>query len=77
MDVTWTIEAAGAGMTRVEIEHDFRPRVGAFAGFVDRAFTGPIAGRTLATMKALAEALATGEREGIEPAPAPDQPANA
>ena len=56
MDVTWTIEPAGNG-TRVEIEHDFRPRVPGFAAFVDRAFTRPIAGRTLATMRALAEAL--------------------
>ena len=56
MDVTWTIEPAGDG-TRVEIEHDFRPRVPGFAAFVDRAFTRPIAGRTLATMRALAEAL--------------------
>ena len=42
---------------RVAIDHDFRPRVALFAGFVDRAFTRPIAGRTLATFKALAEAL--------------------
>jgi ribosome-associated toxin RatA of RatAB toxin-antitoxin module len=56
MDVTWTIEPSAAG-TRVEIEHDFRPRVPAFAAFVDRAFTRPIAGRTLATFRALAEAL--------------------
>jgi ribosome-associated toxin RatA of RatAB toxin-antitoxin module len=58
MDVTWTIEPAGGG-TRVEIEHDFRPRVPGFAAFVDRAFTRPIAGRTLATFRALAETLAT------------------
>jgi ribosome-associated toxin RatA of RatAB toxin-antitoxin module len=60
MDVTWTIEPAGGG-TRVEIEHDFRPRVPGFAAFVDRAFTRPIAGRTLATMRVLAEALADDE----------------
>ena len=58
MDVTWTIEPAGGG-TRVDIAHDFRPRVPGFAAFVDRAFTRPIAGRTLATFKALAEALAS------------------
>ena len=58
MDVTWTIEPAGAG-ARVEIAHDFRPRVPGFAALVDRAFTRPIAGRTLATFKALAEALAS------------------
>jgi ribosome-associated toxin RatA of RatAB toxin-antitoxin module len=56
MDVTWTIEPAGTG-TRVEISHDFRPRLPGFAPFVDRVFTRPIAGRTLATFKALAEAL--------------------
>ena len=57
MDVTWTIEPAGGG-TRIEIEHVFRPRVAAFAAVVDRAFTRPIAGRTLATLRDLAEALA-------------------
>ncbi len=55
MDVTWRIEAVGAG-SRVSIDHDFRPRLPLFAAFVDRAFTRPIAGRTLATFKALAEA---------------------
>jgi hypothetical protein len=61
MDVTWRIEPLaghGAGGTRVTIEHDFRPRIPGFAAFVDRAFTRPIAGRTLATFKALAEAIA-------------------
>jgi ribosome-associated toxin RatA of RatAB toxin-antitoxin module len=77
MDVTWTIEPAPAG-TRIEIAHDFRrrlpiPVLGALLGdalfpaFVDRFFTRPIAGRTLATVKALAEALAP-EIE-IEPSP--------
>ena len=56
MDVTWHIEPTAAGC-HVEIEHDFRPRVPGFATFVDRWFTRPIAGRTLATFKALAEAL--------------------
>ena len=59
MDVTWTIEPAGPEATRVEIGHDFQPRVPGFARFVDTAFTRPIAGRTLATFRALAEALAT------------------
>ncbi len=59
MDVTWTIEPAGPGTTRVEIGHDFRPRMPGFARFVDTVFTRPIAGRTLATFRALAEALAT------------------
>ena len=57
MDVTWHIEPTSTGC-RITIEHDFRPRVGAWASFVDRAFTRPIAGRTLRTFKALAETLA-------------------
>ena len=65
MDVTWRIEGDGdGGGSRVSIDHDFRPRLPFFAAFVDRAFTRPIAGRTLATFKALAEALA----EESEPA---------
>jgi ribosome-associated toxin RatA of RatAB toxin-antitoxin module len=64
MDVTWTIEPAETGDgTRIEITHDFLPRVPGFAAFVDRAFTRPIAGRTLATFRALAEALADDESE--------------
>ena len=59
MDVTWRIEPTGDGC-HVAIDHDFRPRFAPFAGFVDRAFTRPIAGRTLATFKALAEALERG-----------------
>jgi ribosome-associated toxin RatA of RatAB toxin-antitoxin module len=60
MDVTWRIEARGsADRSHVTIEHDFRPRVPGFARFVDRWFTRPIAGRTLATFKALAEAVTT------------------
>src|SRR5215210_6857963 len=58
MDVTWRIEPVGPG-TRITIAHEFRPRVGPWALLVDRLFTRPIAGRTLATFKALAEALAT------------------
>jgi ribosome-associated toxin RatA of RatAB toxin-antitoxin module len=57
MDVTWRIEPV-AGGTQVSIDHDFRPRVAPFAPFVDRFFTRPIASRTLATFKTLAEALA-------------------
>ena len=56
MDVTWRIEPDDTG-TQVVIEHVFRPRLPGFAPFVDRLFTRPIAGRTLATFKALAEAL--------------------
>jgi len=66
MDVTWHIDPAGDGC-RVAIDHDFRPRVAPFAAFVDTAFTRPIAGRTLATFKALAESLA--ESAGTEGVP--------
>ena len=66
MDVTWHIDPTPDGC-HVAIDHDFRPRVAPFAAFVDRAFTRPIAGRTLATFKALAEALA---------APAAEDPAS-
>jgi aromatase len=58
MDVTWRIEPLEEG-ARVSIDHRFGPRLPGFAWFVDRAFTRPIAGRTLATFKALAEALAS------------------
>jgi ribosome-associated toxin RatA of RatAB toxin-antitoxin module len=59
MGVTWRIESADSGAgSHVAIEHDFRPRFAPFAAFVDRVFTRPIAGRTLATFKSLAEALA-------------------
>ena len=68
MDVTWSIEPSGRG-TRIEIEHRFRRRLPAslggmflgdelFPAVVDRLFTRPIAGRTLATFKALAESVA-------------------
>ena len=60
MDVTWRIEPAGADgcACRVEIEHDFRPRVPGWAWLIDRLFTRPIARRTLSTFRALAEAVA-------------------
>jgi ribosome-associated toxin RatA of RatAB toxin-antitoxin module len=65
MDVTWRIESVAAGGdgepardgSAVTIEHEFAPRLPGFAAFVDRFFTRPIAGRTLATFKALAEAM--------------------
>jgi hypothetical protein len=57
MDVTWRIEPLDAGC-RITIEHDFRPRIRPWAAVVDRLFTRPIAGRTLATFRTLAEALA-------------------
>ncbi len=60
MQVTWHIRPSDDGHSRVTIEHDFSrplpvlgpeflPRV------VNRFFVRPIAGRTLATFKALAE----------------------
>ena len=60
MDVTWRIEPAGADgrASRLDIEHDFRPRVPGWGLLIDRLFTRPIAGRTLATFRTLAEALA-------------------
>lgn len=65
MDVTWRItDRADGGGCHVAISHEFAPRVPGFARFVDRLFTRPIAGRTLATFKALAEALAVTERSG-------------
>jgi ribosome-associated toxin RatA of RatAB toxin-antitoxin module len=68
MDVTWRIEPIATGC-RVSIEHDFRSGVPGFAAFVDRWFTRPIAGRTLATFKALAEALADGPQLSPESDP--------
>ncbi len=72
MDVTWRIDAVVGG-SRVSIDHDFRPRVPFFAILIDRAFTRPIAGRTLATFKALAEALAEDAESAADPPRAPDQ----
>lgn len=58
MDVTWMIEPRdGDAGCRVTISHDFAPRLPGFAWFVDRFFTRPIAGRTLATFKSIAEAV--------------------
>jgi hypothetical protein len=56
MDVTWRIEPTADG-TRVEIEHDFRPRLRPWAHIVDALFTRPISRRTLASFKAIAEAV--------------------
>ena len=61
MDVTWRIEDRPDGGCRVDIEHDFRPRMPGWAAFVDRLFTRPIAGRTLATFRAVAEAIAAAD----------------
>ena len=75
MDVTWRIEPAPAGC-RVSIDHDFRPRLPGWARLVDRLFTRPIAGRTLATFRDLAEAVheADSAEESV-PALSANQPA--
>lgn len=70
MDVTWRIEPAPAGC-RISIEHDFRPRVPGWAALVDRLFTRPIAGRTLATFRAIAEAVHESESAAVVPANQP------
>jgi hypothetical protein len=68
MDVTWRIEPNDRGGTHVEIVHVFSrgPKVrsrGRSAGveavpvIIERFFVRPIAGRTLATIRSLAEAL--------------------
>jgi hypothetical protein len=59
MDVTWRIEPTTIG-TRVTIEHELALRFPLLASVVQRFFVRPIASRTLATFKALAEALADG-----------------
>ena len=65
MDVTWRIEPIVGG-SRVSIDHQFAPRLPGWAWFVDRAFTRPIASRTLATFKAIAEARSEERRVGKE-----------
>ena len=66
MDVTWRIEPDGDG-AHVVIEHDFAPRIPGLALVVDRFFTRPIAGRTLATFKAIAEAVKSGSAQPANP----------
>jgi len=66
MRVTWHIGPRGGGGAHVTIEHVFTPAIPGFAMIVDRWFTRPIAGRTLATFKALAEAVASAQSD--EPA---------
>jgi len=65
MDVTWRIVERPGGGCRVDIEHDFQPRVPGWAALIDRLFTRPIAGRTLATFRAIAEAV--GQSESAAP----------
>jgi ribosome-associated toxin RatA of RatAB toxin-antitoxin module len=60
MDVTWHITPRGGNGATVAIVHDFSrrlPLLGTelFPQIVDRLFVAPIAGRTLATFKRLAE----------------------
>jgi ribosome-associated toxin RatA of RatAB toxin-antitoxin module len=59
MEVTWRIEDDD-GASRVTIEHDFAGGPLLYRELVQRIFVRAIAGRTLATFKALAEALADG-----------------
>jgi ribosome-associated toxin RatA of RatAB toxin-antitoxin module len=66
MDVTWRIEPDGDG-AHVVIEHDFTPRIPGLALVVDRFFTRPIARRTLATFKAIAEAVESGAASAANP----------
>ena len=56
MDVTWRIEATPGGC-RILIEHESGRWLPLYAQLVERLFVRPIASRTLATFKALAEAL--------------------
>ena len=58
MDVTWRIEPLG-NATHVTIEHDFASAPRFWAAMLDGLFVRPIAGRTLATFKSIAEAVAT------------------
>jgi ribosome-associated toxin RatA of RatAB toxin-antitoxin module len=69
MDVTWRIEPTPSGC-RVSIDHDFRPRIPGWAAFIDRVFTRPIAGRTLATFKSIAEAVHESEAPAAAKTPA-------
>jgi ribosome-associated toxin RatA of RatAB toxin-antitoxin module len=57
MDVTWRIEETVSGC-RVSIDHAFEPRVPGWGALVHRLFVHPIATRTLASFKAIAEAVA-------------------
>ena len=58
MDVTWRLDPLGDGAaTHVTIEHVFAPAIPGLASIVDRWFTTAIAGRTLATVRAIAEAM--------------------
>ncbi len=60
MEVTWRIEPAAAGC-HVSIEHDYGARLRTWGPLIDRLFVRPIAGRTLATFKSIAEAVAAAQ----------------
>jgi len=70
MEVTWRIDPTADGC-RVSIEHDFRPRIRPWARVVDRLFVRPIAGRTLATFKSIAEATSVAAATIVAEAPRP------
>jgi ribosome-associated toxin RatA of RatAB toxin-antitoxin module len=57
MDVTWRIEPAERGGCEVTIQHVFEPARPEWAAVIDALFVRPIAGRTLATFKSIAEAV--------------------
>jgi ribosome-associated toxin RatA of RatAB toxin-antitoxin module len=61
MDVTWRIAPTALGCL-VTIRHDFRPRIPGWAWLIDRIVVRPIASRTLASFKAIAEAAAEAAR---------------
>ena len=63
MDVTWRIEPSRGPAAASRSTTTSGRACPFFAAFVDRWFTRPIAGRTLATFKAIAEALA--EESGV------------
>jgi hypothetical protein len=62
MEATWRIEPIELG-SRVTIEHRYRPGAGLLGSIIDRAFARPIARRTLATFRSLAEALAESDED--------------
>jgi hypothetical protein len=68
MDVTWRIDPIDGG-SQVTIEHEFHPRLAVWARMIDIAFVRPIAGRTLATFKVLAEALPRAGAESTDAVP--------
>ena len=75
MDVTWRIEPTDTGC-HVEIEHDFAAGPAAWATIIDRLFVRPIAGRTLATFKSIAEAIVDATApDRSKPPSAPKSPA--